>query len=145
MRFKPSIETESNSDIQLTDIIQRYATYKSELDKYKKLADSDNAEIKNIMKESNITEYTAGEYTAKYIVSTSESMNEEKLIEVIKKHHFPGIIKTKEYVDMDALESYLYNAKLSDEATTDLDKCRIISERIQLRLSKAKKKKGEEE
>ncbi len=144
MRFKPSDETGFTPNALLAELIQRYAIYKSELDNYKKLTDSGNAEIKRLMKESNLSEFDAGEYTAKYIVSTSESMNEEKLIDVIKKHNFPGIIKTKEYIDMDALESYLYNAKLSDEETADLDKCRIINEKVQLRLYKTKKKKEEE-
>lgn len=144
MRFKPSETIGFLAPPTLDDLIQRYAVYKSELDNYKKLSEEDNLEIKRLMVEANITEYTAGGYTAKYVVSTSESMDEDKLIDVIKKHNYPGIIKTKEYVDMDALESYLYNAKLSDDETADLDKCRIVKEKVQLRLTKAKKKKEEE-
>ena len=75
MRFKPSETTGFLAPPTLDDLIQRYAVYKSELDNYKKLSEEDNLEIKRLMVEANITEYTAGGYIAKYVVSTSESMD----------------------------------------------------------------------
>ena len=50
-------------------------------------------------------------------------------------------LKTKEYVDMDALEAYLYNVLMSDEMAADLASCREVKQVVQLRISKEKKKK----
>jgi hypothetical protein len=125
----------------LDTLIPSYAANKSEMDSYKKVCESQNAEIKQAMKELGKTEYSAGGYVAKYIVIEKEGLNEDRLMEVLKKHGVTDVIKTKEYVDMDALEKYLYNAELSDEMAADMDSCREVSQTVQLRLSKEKKKK----
>lgn len=122
-------------------MIPLYAENKAEFDYYKKICDQQNAHIKEQMKELGEDEYTAGGYTAKYIVSERESMNEVRLLEMLKKHNIEGVIKTREYIDMDALENYLYNTELSDDLAADLATCREVKEVVQLRISKEKKKK----
>lgn len=125
----------------LDELIPMYAQNKAEFDNYKKICEGQNADIKRQLEELGEDEYTAGGYVAKRTVSERESMNEERLLEMLKKHNVPGVIKTKEYVDMDALESYLYNALMSDEMAADLASCREVKEVVQLRITKEKKKK----
>ena len=134
-----NIETEEI--LTLDELIPQYAENKADLDDYKKLCEKQNAEIKKYMEELGETEYTAGGYVAKYTVSERETINETRLLEMLKKHKIPGVIKTREYVDMDAFETYLYNVELSDELASDLATCREVKEVVQLRISKEKKKK----
>ena len=68
-------------------------------------------------------------------------MNEAKLLEVLRQNGINSAIKTKEYVDMDALEAYLYNNAPSVDLARQLEACRTTSETVQLRLSKTKTKK----
>ena len=130
-----------NEVLTLDELIPLYAENKADLDVYDKLCKSQNALIKQHMEELGETEHTAGGYVVKYSVSQRESINEDRLLDILKKHNVPGVIKTKEYVDMDALESYLYNTELSDDLAADMDSCREIKEVVQLRFSKEKKKK----
>lgn len=134
-----NIETEEV--LTLDELIPVYAENKADLDKIEKMCKSQNAEIKKHMEDLGEDEHTAGGYTVKYIVSERESINEDRLLEILKKHEIPCVIKTKEYVDMDALESYLYNVVMSDEMAADMASCREVKEVVQLRISKAKKKK----
>ena len=125
----------------LDELIPEYANNKSNLDHYDKVCKLQNADIKKQMEELNEVEHTAGGYTVKRIVSERETMNEERLLDVLAKHGVPEVIKTKEYVDMDALEKYLYNNELTEELASDLNSCREVKTTIQLRIGKEKKKK----
>lgn len=125
----------------LDELVVLYAEDKKNLDNLTKVCDSEKAEIKRQLETAGKKEHSAGGYTVKYVVSSRETMNEDKLLEVIKKFNITGVIKTKEYVDMDALESYLYNHELSANFATELDRCRDKTPIVQLRLSKTKQKK----
>lgn len=125
----------------LDELVPLYAENKKNLDNFTKVCDSEKAEIKRQLETAGKKEHSAGGYTVKYVVSSRETMNEDKLLDVMRKFNIPGVIKTKEYVDMDALESYLYNHELSSDFATELDHCRESTPVVQLRLSKTKKKK----
>lgn len=136
--IEPSAANES-----LETLIPQYAANKSELDNYTKICKEENEQIKAALVELGENEYSAGGYTVKRIVAVKESMNEAKLIEVLRQSGITDAIKTREYVDMDALEAYLYNNMPSDDLARQLESCRTTTETVQLRLSKAKAKKGE--
>jgi hypothetical protein len=127
----------------LDELITQYAHNKNELDSYTKICKAENEQIKAKLVELGENEYSNGTYTAKRIVVIKESMNEAKLLEVLRQNGIVAPIKTREYVDMDALESYLYNNTPSPELARQLEGCRIKSETVQLRLSKTKANKGE--
>lgn len=135
---EPSVVDES-----LEELIPRYAMNKNELDSYTKICKEENEQIKAKLVELGENEYSAGGYTVKRIVAVKESMNEAKLLEVLKQHKIDVAVKTREYVDMDALEAYLYNNMPSADLARQLESCRTTSETVQLRLSKTKAKKGE--
>ena len=131
-------------------LIPRYAQNKQELDDYKKICDRENKQIKDSMQALGKTEYPVGDYIAKCSVQQRESMNEDILISLftsipafVKLDDKYNIVKTKPYIDFDALKKALYNNELSETLLADLDKAREVKEVVTLRVSKIKKKKEE--
>ena len=129
--------------VSLDTLIPQYAENKGLLDDYKKICDEENKQIKELMEEGS---YEAGGWKATKSVTTRDSMNEEKLLDVLKKSGFTqtSIIKTKEYVDMDELESAIYNGLIEKDVLMKIDKCRESKEVVTLRISKVKEKKDAE-
>ena len=136
-------EPSTTTNESLEELIPRYALNKNELDSYTKICKQENEQIKAALVELGEDEYSAGGYTVKRIVAVKESMNEAKLLEVLRQNGIDVAIKTREYVDMDVLEAYLYNNMPSADLARQIESCRTTSETVQLRLSKEKVKKGE--
>lgn len=128
--------------VDLDTLIPQYAMNKLELDSYKEICDKENKQIKEEMDRLSQSNYTAGDYTAKISIQNKITMDENKLLTVMKKYNISSVVKTKEYVDMEALENYLYHIDESEnkELFEDIDKCRNVKEVTQLRIVK---KKGE--
>lgn len=132
--------TENNTlNIPLEELIPMYAKNKIELDSYTQLCKEENESIKKQMLELGQDVYSTGGYTAKRTVSHRETLNEDRLMAVILKHNIQGIIKSKDYVDMDALENYLYNTEMTASLAADLESCKNKTEVVTLRVTKAKK------
>lgn len=126
---------------RLEELIVNYGTNKSKLDKLKKLVDADNSEIKSIMTNDNINEYSCNGYTVKLTVQNRESINEIKLLELLQSHESDipaGIIKVKPYVDTDALESAIYNGLIPQEILVDMNKCKETKKVNTLKVSESK-------
>lgn len=149
-RLKPQIVEENNGDQKLTldELIPQYGFNKRELDAYKKLCDRDNAKIKEIMLEADEKEHEAGDYIAKVIVSERENMNEEILLSLFSS--VPGfvsvsdkynIVKTKPYIDFDALENAIYNEALTSEQLLEMNKAKEVKEVVTLRVTRKGDKK----
>lgn len=126
---------------ELEKLIPVYYDNKQNLDFYKKECDAGNAEIKKLMAEQKIKDYEVDGIVAKYIIQNKESMNEEALLKLLKEKGYTNVIKTKEYVDMDALENALYHDEIDKDTVVEMDKCKEVKEVIQLRVSKKKVKK----
>jgi hypothetical protein len=142
-RINLSPTNEPSNSFNLDELVTQYAFNKGELDSYTKLCKEENEQIKKALVELGEDEYSSGGYTVKRIVAVKESMNEAKLLEVLKQNGIDVAIKTREYVDMDALEAYLYNYIPSTDLARQLESCRTTTETVQLRLSKTKVNKGE--
>ena len=126
---------------ELNDLIEAYGLNKTELDSYKDLCDRENAEIKSIMAEADMKKFDSASYTATYSVQHRTTMNEDKVINVIHAHDIPdslGIIKVKEYIDEDALESAIYKGLIPDEIVKEIGECVTVKEIPTLKLSKRK-------
>lgn len=122
----------------LNSIIECFYKDKQTADKYKKSAEEYNKEIKDIMGDIKIDEFeTDSGLIAKLTHKQSESFNEEKLLAKMKELNIPGIIKTREYVDMEALENAIYNEVIN---ASELSSCREIKETVALKVSKKKEK-----
>ena len=131
---------------KLDELVPRYGDEKASMDKYKKLCDADNLAIKEIMTDLALQHYTAGNYKVTRSVQERESMDEELLLTLLKE--FPeikvhNIIKTKEYVDFDALEAAIYKDALPKDILLALDKARTVKYVTTLKVSKVKKKEAE--
>lgn len=124
----------------LDTLIPQYAANKSEMDDYKKICDKENAEIKAIMKDFALQKYEAGGYKATCVVSQRENMNEERLLEIAQEFGIPDIIKTKEYIDFDALERAIYNGIIPQEMLLAMDKAKEVKYVTTLKVSKIKSK-----
>lgn len=133
---------------QLKVLVQLYGHNKAQLDEIKKVCDSQNNQIKDVMSKYNISEEESEDFKVSYSVQHRESLDEDKLLSLftsvpafIKYADQYNIVRTREYIDMDALESLLYKEELADELTTELDKCRESKDIPTLRISKKKKGK----
>ena len=114
----------SKTTAGLNELLQEYVTNKAQLDELDKLCKEQNAKIKTIMQDLGISEFPVeGGYVAKRIESTRETVNEPQLMEILKQNNCDdGIIKTKPYVDFDALEDALYHEELPKDVVPMLNK-----------------------
>lgn len=97
------------------------------------------SDIKGIMSDMKITDFDTGDYTAVLPTVTKETVDEELLIPFIKNLNIRGIVKKKEYVDMDALEKAIYSGKISQENLIEMNKYKTSSSYTTLRVKKNKK------
>lgn len=123
----------------LKSLIESYIINKQNEDDFKKAASAENTQIKEMMHEYKITEYDTDLGTAKITEQEKITFIEDKLIEFLKKNNLADdIVKTKEYVDFDALESALYHDKISDELKKQMATCQEKKVTTVLRISKKK-------
>ena len=122
---------------KLSQILPVYEANKSEMDSYKKLVDKDNKEIKSIMLGAELGEFIVDDIKASVSISEREDFIEEALIAKLKEMKVRGIVKKKEYVDMDALENAIYNGKIDAALLQD---CQTKKEVVTLRVTKLKRK-----
>lgn len=126
---------------ELDTLIPQYADNKKTLDSYKEICDKENKKIKDIMKDFTVQKYEAGGYKATYTISKRETMNEEKLLEIAHTYEIPEIIKTKEYIDFDALENAIYHGRISNDILEKMNEAKEVKEIVTLRVTK----KGDKE
>ena len=83
-------------------------------------------QIKKYLAEDNLTKYDTADSSVSVQIRSSVSFDEESLINYLKSSGLSrGLVKRKEYVDFDALESAIYRGKLSEEQIKELDKFKI--------------------
>ena len=133
---------------KLEELIPVFARAKATADEYKKTADEQNKKIKSVIKEISDDSQTleiAG-YRVDFQKQERTSMNEERVLESfdtckkIKLAKELGIIKTKEYIDYDALENAIYNGKLSEKLLVMLQDCEEVKIVEVLKVSAIKEK-----
>lgn len=138
--------TEQEKSMRYKELIDRATEYvadKAIEGTLKKKIENNNTSIKALMELLNTDEVkTETGVTICYSVTKRESLDEEKLLSQLKQYA-PNTqcIKTKEYIDMDVLESEIYHDKLSDEAMAAMNSCRNVKEIPTLTIKKARKGK----
>lgn len=127
----------------LKRLATEYVNSKKEFDALKKKTESLNTSIKQAMELLNVNDVDLEDGSKVcYGITKRESIDEERLITQLKKYaQNTQCIKTKEYIDMDILESEIYHDRLPDEALAAMDACRTIKEVPTLTIKKAKKGK----
>lgn len=127
-----------NSDLAL--LIESYIENKQNEKIYKDNASVENTQIKELMKSLNLSEFSTALGTATITEQKSETFIEEALIDFLKKNNVASdIVKTKEYVDFDALESAIYHERISSELVKEMASCKETKTTTVLRI---KQKKG---
>ena len=137
--------TKNSQMEKLNEIVSAYVQNNTECNALKKLVVSGSKEIKDIMTSLNIDDYDNGEYAVFLSHIDKSYMDAEKLLAFIKAE-FPKelqkqVIKKREYVDDEALESILYKNEVSDEIVAAMSKCMVEKEEIRLNIKKAKEGK----
>lgn len=143
---KVELETGVYNLVELDDLIPQYGEHKSSLDEMDKTCKKENARIKEIMKFYNKDTAEANGWKITYSTSTRSDMDEDKLLDILRKDwtsHNGSMqcpyIKTKEYVDMDALENAIYNGDLSKEVLLEIKTCEKSKTVETLRIARTKK------
>ena len=134
------------SDVSTLDaLVSDYGHKDAQIKELKKDFDVTKETIKNMLAIGGVSEWTSGGYTVQRVVSERESLNEEKLLPILKAYWASThgsmecpYIKTREYVDMDALENAIYQKELTPSVLTDMDKCREVTTVISLKCKKSK-------
>lgn len=121
--------------IDMNVVIDRYFGNKTRVDTYKKLVDKDNKIIKDEMNKLGVYEWlTDTGVKAKGSVTERYEFNEDALIDKVKALGLEKeLVRTKEYVDMSALESAIYSGKIN---AIEFEDCRVKKEVFTLRVKK---------
>lgn len=123
MKDEEIILTESQ-ELEIDGISEMY---NDALNEYKS-AEAKKDAFSSILKQT-LKDYGLAKYTSKSGISISVTSrpnikwDEDKLLKFCMESDVDGLVKTKEYVDMDALESAVYNNKIKAE---DLKKFQIV-------------------
>ena len=125
----------------LDSLIPQYFTVNSELTVIKKYRDKFNADIKDIMRDHALPNYIADGYKATLSISDTVTMDEDILLDILHKHPTLAFfcVKTKEYVDFDALESLIYKGEIGEDILLEMDKAKKTTTKETLRVTKVKK------
>ena len=107
------------ADLVLTSTINRIFRNKHDFKELDEQIKKDTKYIKEKLAERKITEFETDSCKAVITYQQRNSMDEEKLIEILKnylsKTGQEKVIKTKEYVDYDELEKLIYNGVIPAE------------------------------
>lgn len=125
----------SYTEAELISIIESYIGNKAKEDEYKKKASAENTQIKSIMSELNINSCATSLGIASISSQKRENFIEDKLIQYLKENNAGDeIIKTKEYVDFDALESAIYNERIPTDVVKGMASCKEVKTISVLRI-----------
>lgn len=126
---------------KLDELILSFVDHKEREGELKKICDSENTQIKDMMAQEGLKKYEVGCYRANYVESTREKMNEEKLLQLLhnsftkKKLKELGLIKTIEQVDENALENAIYNNLLGPDFVQSMASCKESTVTVSLRVT----------
>lgn len=132
----------------LDELIEQYGDHNADFGSLKKICDAEKSQIKDLMSSAGLKEKTVGQWKVSYIVSERESLDEEKLLKILIRDWTKRYddttpcpyIKTKQYIDMDILESVLYAGEIPNDVLVKMDECRNVTEVITLKCNKVKSK-----
>jgi hypothetical protein len=109
----------------LIPILQEFYEKKTKSDTLKKDVENLNKKIKETIVENSLPDkFELGDYKVELQRRQNSSLNELKAIEVLKEklngnEVLKSVVKTKEYVDNDALEDKIYNGEIPGDILID--------------------------
>lgn len=113
--------------VDLSTLIDSYKNSKDNENKYKKLSKDLGDQIKSEFESRKIDKFASDKYVATVSITQKESINQDRAIIILKDNlsndQLDQVIKTKEYIDEDALEKLIYNGEVqADLLTTAIEK-----------------------
>lgn len=128
--------------IDLSELINRYKEGKDVESKIKKSNAELNEAIKNYMTTHDMSTADSDLYTATLSTTKKDTLNDDVALAIIKENLggalLKSVVKTKEYIDEDALETLIYNG---DFDANKLSKAITTKTTTTLRIAKKKAKK----
>ena len=114
---------------RLQELANQFAEIKVQAAQYDKQSKALNTEIKTLMKglkKKSITASNGAVIT--YSTQTRTTVDEEAMLQVIIENcPKTEAVKTKQYLDMDVLESEIYHGKITKKVLKLLDKCKVVN------------------
>lgn len=132
------------NELKFKELVDSYALANNEKNDLDKICKKKNAEIKSYMADNNLSDFKGTSYTVKYSVSKSETMDEDKLLNIFYNHNITeneqlaDIIKTKAYIDFDRLESAIYNGLIPNDILSEMAGCTVVKETPRVIIQKNK-------
>lgn len=121
----------SRIENNLQKIIDEYYEQDTEKKQLEKELKSKNLYIKSTLADLSQDVFETNKCKATISYQNRISMDEEKVIEIIKENistaKRKGVIKTKEYVDYDVLESLIYNGVISADKLAPAQNINVIT------------------
>jgi hypothetical protein len=115
----------------LNDVVPRYVKNKEKVNELSKLCDEDNKIIKKVLLNSDKTGHSTKKGSVEISSYDKVSFDENALINVLTDLKVKGIIKTKQYVDMQALEQAIIDKKIDAK---EISKCQNIKTIVNLNI-----------
>ena len=133
--------------VELKELVDSYAQHNEDYNTLKKIVDKEGKEIKERFALEDISEMQGDGFKVSVSIRTTETLLEDKLLVLLKNSDIDQdvlskVVKTKEYIDMDALESAIYKGDITENVVATFDVCREVKETQVLKVTRDKKKKG---
>lgn len=121
--------------IDIVGIIDQCKEYKDSINSLKKLSSPLEDQIKQYAVSNNLEMIKTDKWQAKVTITPNQEFNEAKAVDILKaelpEEIYSSCIKTKEYIDEDALEKLIYNGTINE----DLLACCITDKPATIRLT----------
>ena len=129
--------TKTEGNEKLANLVTDYIYNKDREKEFKDAASAENTEIKAIMNEFKLTSFDTDSGSVTLSERVTEDFIEDKLIDFLKTRNLASdIVKTKEYVDFDALESAIYHEKIAGDDLKAMSSCKEVKTTQVLRIKK---------
>lgn len=125
----------------LEELIPLYGQQNTECNALTKQVKELNGKLKEaIKKQSKENQDIVVEgWKCKLTVEYKSDMNEERLLEFVKKYNIP-VVKQKEYIDFEMLEDLIYKEQVPKDVVLEMNSCMDKNIKEVLRISKVKGK-----
>ena len=133
---------------KLEKLVPRYFAINEESKAIKKDVTKDSTDIKDILTSISMDSIDVGDFRVSLSHIDKSYMDTDKLLAFVKAE-FPTelqerVIKTREYIDEDVLESIMYKNEISDEIKASMAKCMVEKEELRLNIRKLKASEKED-
>lgn len=125
----------------LEELIPLYGQQNTECNALTKQVKELNGKLKEAIKEQSKEnqDIVVEGWKCKLTVEYKSDMNEERLLEFVKKNNIP-VVKQKEYIDFDMLEDLIYKEQVPKDVVLEMNSCMDKNIKEVLRISKVKGK-----